>query len=58
MQALEASDARLAKVVELHFFAGLDFVEIAELLELSERTVARDWRAARAMLRLHLETLP
>ena len=58
MQALEASDARLAKVVELHFFAGLDFVEIAELLELSERTVARDWRAARAMLRLHLEALP
>lgn len=57
MQALEANDARLAQVVELHFFAGLDFAGIAELLELSERTVARDWRAARALLRLHLETL-
>ena len=57
MKALEASDARLAQVVELHFFAGLDFSRIAELLELSERTVARDWRVARAMLRLHLETL-
>lgn len=56
MKALEASDARLAKVVDLHFFSGLDFVEIAELLDLSERTVARDWRAARALLRLHLET--
>lgn len=56
MQALEASDARLAQVVELHFFAGLDFIEIAELLSLSERTIARDWRTARALLRLHLET--
>lgn len=56
MQALEANDARLAQVVELHFFAELDFAQIAELLDLSERTVARDWRAARAMLRLHLET--
>ena len=55
MQALEASDARLAQVVELHFFAGLDFAHIAELLDLSERTVARDWRAARALLRMHLE---
>lgn len=41
---------RLAQIVDLHFFAGLGFVEIAELLELSERTVARDWRAARAVL--------
>lgn len=56
MQALEASDARLAQVVELHFFAGLGFSEVAELLGLSERTIARDWRTARALLRLHLET--
>lgn len=56
MQALESDDVRLAQVVELHFLAGLDFARIAELLGLSERTVARDWRAARAMLRLHLET--
>lgn len=56
LRALEQYDARLAQVVELHFFAGLDFVRIAELLDLSERTVARDWRAARALLRLHLET--
>lgn len=41
---------RLAQIVDLHFFAGLGFVEIAELMELSERTVARDWRAARAVL--------
>ena len=57
LQALEQHDTRLAQVVELHFFAGLDFARIAELLGLSERTVARDWRAARALLRLHLESL-
>ncbi len=56
MHALEVNDARLAQVVELHFFAGLEFARIAELLDLSERTVARDWRTARALLRLHLET--
>lgn len=56
MKALEASDARLSQVVELHFFAGLGFAEIAELIGLSERTVSRDWRAARALLRLHLES--
>ncbi len=58
MKALEAHDPRLAQVVELHFFAGLDFAAIADLLALSERTVARDWRAARAILRLHLEAPP
>ncbi len=54
LSALGAQDARLAQVVELHFFAGLGFAEIAEMLQLSERTVARDWRAARALLRLHM----
>ncbi|MDN5924126.1 MAG: ECF-type sigma factor [Xanthomonadales bacterium] len=49
---LANSDPRLAQVVELHFFAGLGFAEIAEQLGLSERTVARDWRAARALLSL------
>lgn len=56
MQELTQTDARLARVVELHFFAGLGFVEIGEMLGISERTVARDWRAARALLRLHLES--
>ncbi len=54
LRALAEEDERLAQVVELHFFAGLGFAEIAELLGLSSRTVARDWRAARALLRLHM----
>lgn len=42
---------RPARVVELRYFAGLDLDEIALALELSSRTVKRDWRFARAWLR-------
>ncbi len=52
---LGEEDRRLAQVVELHFFVGLGYAEVAELLGISERTVMRDWRAARAMLRMMLE---
>lgn len=55
LHGLAVADARLAQIVELHFFAGLGFAEIAELLGRSERTVSRDWRAARALLQLQLE---
>jgi len=47
---LEALDARFAQVVELHVFAGMPIVEIATQLGVSERTVFRSWRAARAFL--------
>ena len=40
----------LAELVDLHFFAGFSFGEIAELREVSERTVQRDWRKARLLL--------
>ena len=54
LQALEVLDPRLVSVVECHFFAGMDFAEIGAALELSERTVQRDWRRARAFLQAHL----
>jgi RNA polymerase sigma factor (TIGR02999 family) len=41
---------RQAMIVEYHFFGGLDLVETAELLQLSESTIHREWRAARAWL--------
>jgi len=41
---------RQAMMVESRFFGGLDVAETAELLEVSEATVLRDWRAARAWL--------
>lgn len=47
---LEAVDARLAKVVELRFFAGFSEEEIAEATGVTVRTVRRDWRKARAFL--------
>jgi RNA polymerase sigma factor (TIGR02999 family) len=57
LATLEAEEPRLAQVVEWHFFGGLTFFEIGESLAVSERTVARDWRAARALLHARLATL-
>ena len=47
-------DRRQADILELHFFAGLTFEEIALQLGLSARTVKRDWSMARAWLRQEL----
>ena len=47
---LEAVEPRLARVVEMRYFAGLTLTEIAETLELTERTVSRDWNKAKALL--------
>ena len=52
---LEQLDARMSKVVELRYFVGLSVPEVARVLELDERTVYRDWAAARAWLRDRLE---
>ncbi len=40
----------LAQLVDLHFFCGFSFGEIAALRGVSERTVQRDWRKARLLL--------
>ena len=50
LERLESVEPELARLVELRFFAGLTVEEIAELLEVSDRTVKRHWRAARAFL--------
>jgi RNA polymerase sigma factor (TIGR02999 family) len=52
--ALEASDPRAAKVVELRFFGGLELAEIAQAMGLSLATVNRDWALARAWLHREL----
>ena len=50
LNRLAALDSRQAQVVELRFFAGLENREIAAVLNISEPTVVRDWRLARAWL--------
>lgn len=50
LERLRGCSARLAQVVELRVFAGLTAEEVAELLELSLRTVKRDWHKARLVL--------
>jgi RNA polymerase sigma factor (TIGR02999 family) len=54
LQRLERDSPRLARLIELRFFAGLELLEIASLLEVSDRTLRRDWRRARAFLVAHL----
>jgi RNA polymerase sigma factor (TIGR02999 family) len=48
--ALARLDSALAELVDLHFFGGFTFREIAELRGVSERTIQRDWRKARLLL--------
>lgn len=50
LDELSAVNERLAAIVELRFFAGMRSNEVADMLELSERSVARHWRFARAWL--------
>ena len=50
LQELAVADPRLAQIVEMRYFGGLTEAEIAQALDLSERTVRRDWEKARLLL--------
>lgn len=50
LEELAEVDARLASIVEMRYFAGLTEAEIADALDLNERTVRRDWQKARLLL--------
>ena len=52
---LSKQSLRLAQVVECRFFAGYDEAETATALNISERTVRRDWTLARAWLRREMK---
>lgn len=53
---LQQVDERLARIVELRFYAGLNLEETAKSLEVSSRTVNRDWIKARAWLHDRLKS--
>lgn len=54
LQALDAISPQRRRIVELRYFTGLGFAEIASLLDCSERTVHREWERARAFLQAML----
>jgi RNA polymerase sigma factor (TIGR02999 family) len=55
LERLAALDEDLARVVELRFFGGLSIAETARAMELSDSSVERSWRTARAWLQRELE---
>jgi RNA polymerase sigma factor (TIGR02999 family) len=55
LESLEQVDARLAQVVQMRYFGGYSEQEIADTLEVTERTVQRLWLKARLMLRAAME---
>jgi RNA polymerase sigma factor (TIGR02999 family) len=58
LDRLERRDPPMARLVQLRFFAGLSAEETAHALEISVRTVHRDWAVARAWLRVEIERDP
>src|SRR5262249_56496536 len=54
LDKLEQDDPRAVRVVVLRFYSGMSLEEIGEFLQLSSRTVKRDWSYARAWLRNEL----
>lgn len=50
LSLLEEHDSRMAEVVKLRYFAGLNVADTAAALDLSPRTVKREWAVARAWL--------
>lgn len=55
LETLASLDAAKARIVELHFFGGLTWDQVADVIGLSPRTVDNEWRAARAWLERELE---
>ena len=55
LDTLAETDIRKARVIELRFFGGLSVEETATILKVSQDTVLRDWRLARAWLLAELK---
>lgn len=55
LDTLAGVDGELAQLVDLHFFCGFSFAELADLRGVSERTIQREWRKARLLLHRTLQ---
>jgi RNA polymerase sigma factor (TIGR02999 family) len=58
LKRLTARDPRASRIFELRYFVGLNNEEIAAVMEISAKTVMRDWRAAKAWLQAELRIRP
>jgi len=56
LKNLATIDPRQCKIVEMKFFGGLTVAEIAEVLQVSSDTIERNWKMARAWLRLEMSS--
>jgi RNA polymerase sigma factor (TIGR02999 family) len=56
LERLAVFDPQQARIVELRYFGGLTIDEVAEVVAISEATVAREWTIAKAWLRASLST--
>src|SRR5436190_19903104 len=57
LERLATLDSRKAQVVELKYFGGLNYEEIAEVLKIARMTVRRDWRFAKLWLYTELHNV-
>ena len=55
LEVLEQAEPRLAQVAQMRYFGGYSAKEIAETLQVTERTVQRDWEKARMILAAALQ---
>ncbi|WP_223786910.1 ECF-type sigma factor [Marinicella meishanensis] len=55
LQRLKAFDEKLEQVFTYKFFGDMEFADIAEVMQVSERTVFRNWKKARAMLAVAMQ---
>lgn len=55
LQKLKSFDASLEQVFTYKFFGDMDFADIADVMDVSERTVFRNWKKARAMLAVAMQ---
>jgi RNA polymerase sigma factor (TIGR02999 family) len=55
LERLAKIDPRQGRIVELRYFGGLSIEEIAAVMEISERTVSREWQMARVWLRTEVK---